>query len=65
LFSIAAPLRSADLPAFQPGPEASERGLVFGPEGLSEVFAFPLHTGAAERFFEARGARGPHRYTPV
>jgi ADP-ribose pyrophosphatase YjhB (NUDIX family) len=65
LFSIAAPLRSADLPAFQPGPEASERGLVFGPEGLSEVFAFPLHTHAAERFFEARGARGPHRYTPV
>lgn len=65
LFSIAAPLKSEELAAFKPGPEASERGLVFGPGGLAEVFAFPLHMRAAERFFEARGARGAHRYTPV
>ena len=61
LFSAAAPIRGP-LPPFSPSPETSERGLVFGPEGLEEVFAFPLHVEAARRFMRARGLEGPHGY---
>lgn len=65
LFATAAPLDSAALPAFQPNSESSERGLVFGPSGLAEIFAFPLHARAAERFFAARGHSGPHDYCSI
>ena len=65
LFSTAAPLASASLPPFEPSPETSERGLVFGPQGLDEIFAFPLHVLAVERWFAARNARGAHDYTIV
>jgi len=65
LFSVAAPLSASALPPFPKNAEASERGLVFGPEGLAEVFAFPLHARAAERYFAAHGQTGPHRFMPV
>lgn len=65
LFSVAAPIEAASLPPFVPSNETSERGLVFGPEGLADVFAFPLHARAAEKFFAARGAHGPHAYTQI
>lgn len=65
LFSVAAPLSAAGLPPFPQNAEASERGLVFGPEGLAEVFAFPLHVKAAERYFAAHGQSGPHRFVSV
>jgi ADP-ribose pyrophosphatase YjhB (NUDIX family) len=42
----AAPLRTADLPAFTPTPEASERVLVREPVEL----AFPLHTQALAQY---------------
>ena len=45
--------------------ETSERGLVFGPDGLDEVFAFPLHVKAARRFFSERGLKGAHDYVQV
>jgi hypothetical protein len=47
---------------FRPDKETSERGLVFGPSGLEEVFAFPLHAEAARRFFRGRGIEGKHGY---
>jgi ADP-ribose pyrophosphatase YjhB (NUDIX family) len=65
LFSVAAPLDAATLPAFPENAEASERGLVFGPEGLADVFAFPLHVRAAERYFAAHGTSGPHGFQAV
>ena len=65
LFSVAAPLDASTLPPFPKNAEASERGLVFGPEGLAEVFAFPLHVRAAERYFAAHGQTGPHCFQPV
>ncbi len=58
LFSLAPPLRAADLPPFQPNSEAAERGGVYGPHGL-DVLAFPLHAEAARRYFAARSIRGP------
>ena len=62
LFGIAESIDGASLPAFAPTNETTERGLVFGPEGLDETFAFPLHVEAAQRYFAARGVKGPHDY---
>ncbi|MFO0618599.1 MAG: NUDIX domain-containing protein [Polyangiaceae bacterium] len=65
LFSIAGAVRADALAAFTPNAETRERGVIFGSEGLDEVFAFPLHARAATRFFESRGVSGPHRFTAV
>jgi ADP-ribose pyrophosphatase YjhB (NUDIX family) len=62
LFSVATPVQEAQLPAFVPSNETSERGLVFGPEGLEGVFAFGLHVEAVRRWFSSRGVTGPHRF---
>ncbi len=64
VFSIAPPRPVSALPAFAPDHESSERGLVFGPDGLDQVFAFPLHVEAARRYFAERGVSGPHNFTP-
>lgn len=65
LFSTAAPVRAADLAPFVANTETLERGLVFGPDGLAEVFAFDLHTEAARRWFAAQGITGGHRHVAV
>jgi hypothetical protein len=48
---------------FEVSGETSERGLVFGPDNLASVFAFPLHVEAARRFFAAHQISGDHGYT--
>ena len=65
LFSIARPVTAASLGPFVESAETSERGLVFGPAGLDDVFAFPLHVKAARRYFSARGVDGEHGYVVV
>ena len=65
LFSVSDPLESGALAPFVESHETTERGLVFGPDGLSEVFAFSLHVEAAARYFSARGITGPHGYSTV
>ena len=62
LFSVAPAQPVSALPPFAPDAETSERGLVFGPDGLDEVFAFPLHVAAARRYFAAQGITGPHAF---
>ena len=63
LFSLAPALEAATaLRPFQPTNETSERGLVFGPEGLDALFAFDLHVEAMRRYFSSRGISGGHRY---
>jgi ADP-ribose pyrophosphatase YjhB (NUDIX family) len=62
LFSIAPPQQIAALPPFESDSETSERGVVFGPDGLDEVFAFTLHAEAARRYFASRGVTGPHAF---
>ncbi len=62
LFSIAVPMEASALGLFKPDKETSERGLVFGPKGLEDVFAFPLHAEAARRFFRGHGIDGVHGY---
>ena len=64
LFAVAAPVDGGSLPPFTPDSETAERGVIFGPGGLDEVFAFGLHTDAARRFFAERGIDGAHGYTP-
>jgi hypothetical protein len=63
LFSVAATLDVGGLGPYVRDHESSERGLVFGPAGLDEVFAFSLHAEAARRFFIERGLAGDHDYT--
>lgn len=62
LFSVAKDVDATALGAYAPNHETSERGLVFGPGGLDDVFAFPLHAEAARRFFAERGITGEHAY---
>lgn len=64
LFVEADPVRVGELPPPIVDAETEERGIVHGPEGLDEIFAFPLHARAAERWFLAHGITGPHRYAP-
>lgn len=65
LFGVAAALEASALPPFVVNAEVSERGIVFGPGGLLDVFAFPLHAEAARRYFADRGIDGPHDFMPV
>ncbi|MFO0559164.1 MAG: NUDIX domain-containing protein [Polyangiales bacterium] len=62
LFSIAEEMDARAWPGFTATNETDERGVIFGPEGLEGLFAFPLHVQAAQRFFTARGVEGPHEY---
>jgi NADH pyrophosphatase NudC (nudix superfamily) len=62
LFSIAPPQPASAMPRFAADTEASERGVVFGPDGLEDVFAFPLHVEAARKYFAERGVQGPHGF---
>lgn len=64
LFSIAPAQPIASLPAFAADGETSERGVIFGPGGLDDVFAFSLHVEAARRYFAARGEAGAHGFAP-
>lgn len=65
LFGTVAEVDAAAFEAFEPTSEVTERGVVFGPDGLDEVFAFPLHVEAARRWFAARGIEGANDYAPV
>ncbi len=62
LFSVAVPIPVTALPPFHEDHETSERGLVFGSEGLEGAFAFPLHVEAAQRYFRERQVTGPHAF---
>jgi len=64
LFSVAPSQPASALPKFTHDAESSERGVVYGPGGLEEVFAFSTHVEAARRYFAARGVTGDHGFTP-
>lgn len=63
LFSVAPPQPASALPSFTHDAESSERGVIYGPAGLDEVFAFSTHIEAARRYFAARGVNSPHGFT--
>ena len=62
LFATCAPPQT--VARFAGDAETSERGIIRGPDGLDEVFAFPLHAKAARRYFASRGVvSGPNAFT--
>jgi ADP-ribose pyrophosphatase YjhB (NUDIX family) len=63
LFSVAPPQPASALPPFTHDAESSERGVIYGPDGLEEAFAFPTHVEAARRYFAAHRVSGPHDFT--
>ncbi len=65
LFSTAAPLEASALPPFNATNETTERGLVFGPDGLEDIIAFSLHLEAARRWFAENDITGPHAYAAI
>ena len=62
VFAVTAPV--AELPPFVANHETQERGVIAGPGGLDDAFAFPLHAEAARRYFASRGvaAGAPHAF---
>jgi ADP-ribose pyrophosphatase YjhB (NUDIX family) len=65
LFSLAPPVDANALAPLAENHETLERGIVLGPGGLDDVFAFPLHADAARRFFTRQAATGPHAFERV
>ncbi len=65
LFSIASPVDAASVAAFTPNHETQERGLIYGPGGLADVFAFPLHIRAAEKYFASVGNAAAHGFEAI
>jgi len=65
LFSVAREIPLSALPPVHSDAETSERGLIFGPDGLEELLAFPTHVEAAKRYFAARGVTGSHAFRPA
>lgn len=62
LFAVAPPLALDALSPFVPNEESTERGVIYGPDALDEIFAFSLHLEAARRWFAEQGITGPHRF---
>ncbi|MBA3539839.1 MAG: NUDIX domain-containing protein [Deltaproteobacteria bacterium] len=62
LFAQAAPIGVDAFPPHHADAETSERGLVFGPDGLETVFVYPFHVEIARRFFAAHAVTGPHAF---
>lgn len=62
LFAVSDELRGDQLPPFTPDSETGGRGVVFGPGGLDDEFAFSLHVEAAKRYFAKRGIDRPHGF---
>jgi len=62
LFALAPAMPVSSLPPFTANTESSERGLIYGPGGLEDVFAFPTHIEAARRYFSERDVTGPHGF---
>jgi ADP-ribose pyrophosphatase YjhB (NUDIX family) len=60
IFAVTEPVDA--LPPFVPNAETQERGVIFGPGGLDEDFAFSTHLEAAKRYFADRGITGHHAF---
>ncbi len=63
LFGVARPVVLGALAPFERNSETSERGVVYGPDGLDTEFCFALHAEAARRYFRRQGITGGHGFT--
>lgn len=64
LFSLAAPIDTAALAAHVDS-EVLERGAVFGPDGLAEVFVYDHHITVVRSYFASLGITGAHDFTTL
>ncbi len=62
LFCVAKPVDASEFPSFEADAETQERGLIYGPDGLDDEFAFDLHVEATRKYFASRGITGPHAF---
>lgn len=63
IFALAPPTVITE--RFVTTPETTERGMISGPGGIDEVFAFPTHIAAIRSYFAMRGVAGPHQFRPL
>jgi ADP-ribose pyrophosphatase YjhB (NUDIX family) len=59
VFATCPPVEAAAIPAFAPSAETEALGLVFRPDRLEELMAFPLHLRQIATWFAAHGGNGP------
>jgi hypothetical protein len=62
LFGLSKVRDLASVEPFEPNHEVSERGVIFGPDRLEDVFAFALHVEAVRKYFAQRGITGEHAF---
>jgi ADP-ribose pyrophosphatase YjhB (NUDIX family) len=62
LFCVAKPVDVSVFPSFEADAETQERGVIYGPDGLDDEFAFDLHVEAARKYFASKGVTGPHAF---
>jgi hypothetical protein len=62
LFAVSKAVDVSAFPAWQADAETQERGVIFGPDGLDEEFAFDLHVEAARKYFATNGVTGAHAF---
>jgi ADP-ribose pyrophosphatase YjhB (NUDIX family) len=57
LFALAGPIAIDALPPHR-DPETLERGVIWGPDGLDDLFVYRFHVEVARRYFAPRGITG-------
>lgn len=62
LFAVSRPVDVSAFPVFEADAETQERGLIFGPDGLDDEFAFDLHVEAVKKYFASNGTTGLHAF---
>jgi ADP-ribose pyrophosphatase YjhB (NUDIX family) len=58
-FATCAPVAADAIPAFTPSEETEALGLVFQPDALGALMAFPLHLAQIRAWFAQHGGNGP------
>ncbi len=64
-FATCPAVSAADIPEFTPSEETEALGLVFHPDQLDALMAFPLHHAQIRAWFARHGATGPVGFHPV
>jgi ADP-ribose pyrophosphatase YjhB (NUDIX family) len=64
-FATCPAVSAADIPAFAPSEETEALGLVFHPDQLDALMAFPLHLAQIRTWFARHGAAGPAGFHPL
>lgn len=64
-FATCPAVAAADIPAFTPSDETEALGLVFNPDQLDALMAFPLHLAQIQAWFAGHGGTGPAGFHPL